>query len=515
MRGCGPHFQEFPQNATSDVAGDRNERCGPSAFALHWHCTFMSSAPSVFHSIDLPDHFITIIDRIKAPRRAFGNDSVAELTEQSQNVVYLVPYEIMDRPCWGRLRVQLATTSRLFIVCVEKVRTADVARSLRDGASDVLSTEDDDERWKGAIMKAAEGQRVWVQLYGGKPLSAEDILIGRSESILRLRQTIDRLGPTDVCVLIQGESGVGKERVAAALHKAGRGKTFVALNCAAIPKDLLEAELFGVEKGAFTGALKARPGLVEQAHGGTLFLDEIGEMELGVQPKLLRFLETRKARRVGGEQEYSVKVRVISATNRNLDVEVEEKRFRADLYYRLAEIILHASPLRTRPEDIPELAIAFLHNANERFGKGFLTIEPGLIEKFQRHTWPGNVRELKSTVDRLALLFDGPVMREPWWDVPEPRLSAFVPRPIGEAVSSPPRNISPDMGEWVSRPPAAAEPPVQGGYMQNTGVLNQKQRLALASRLLQESDDNYSWVAGQLGINTSTLWRWRKAGKLG
>ncbi|MEI6568847.1 MAG: sigma-54 dependent transcriptional regulator, partial [Verrucomicrobiota bacterium] len=302
-----------------------------------------------------------------------------------------------------------------------------MARSLRDGASDVLSTEDDDERWKGAIMKAAEGQRVWVQLYGGKPLSAEDILIGRSESILRLRQTIDRLGPTDVCVLIQGESGVGKERVAAALHKAGRGKTFVALNCAAIPKDLLEAELFGVEKGAFTGALKARPGLVEQAHGGTLFLDEIGEMELGVQPKLLRFLETRKARRVGGEQEYSVKVRVISATNRNLELEVEEKRFRADLYYRLAEIILHASPLRTRPEDIPELAIAFLHNANERFGKGFLTIEPALIAKFQRHTWPGNVRELKSTVDRLALLFDGPVMREPWWDLPEPRLSAPVP----------------------------------------------------------------------------------------
>lgn len=351
-------------------------------------------------------------------------------------------------------------------------------------------------------MSAAANQKLWLQLYGGRPLSANDVLLGRSESMHRLRQTIDRLGPTDVCVLILGESGVGKERVASALHKAGNGKSFIALNCAAIPRDLLEAELFGVEKGAFTGALKTRPGLVEQANGGTLFLDEIGEMETGVQPKLLRFLETRRARRVGGEHEYKVKVRVISATNRALETEVAEKRFRADLYYRLAEIILQAPPLRTRPEDVPELALAFLRQANERFGKNFEAIEPALLEKFQRYFWPGNVRELKSTVDRLVLLFDGPVLREPWWEIPEGRQMepSRAPGPKLEALGV---ALPTDAAPVTSLPLAAG-----------LALPNTKQRLALAKKLLADSDNNYSWVAGQLGINSSTLWRWRKAGKL-
>ena len=307
-----------------------------------------------------------------------------------------------------------------------------------------------------------------------------------------------------MCVLIQGESGVGKERVASALHKAGHDGPFIALNCAAIPKDLLEAELFGVEKGAFTGALKSRPGLVEQANGGTLFLDEIGEMELGVQPKLLRFLETRKARRVGGEAEYRVKVRVVSATNRNLDNEIAESRFRADLFYRLAELILQVPPLRARPEDIAELAMAFLRKANERFGKNFETLEPALITRFHQYTWPGNVRELKSTIDRMVLLFDGPILRAPWWDMPENRQSRSVALPPGlQATTTLPE------GESPSAPATPATPANFGSSLPNT-----KQKLAMAKKLLGESDDNYSWVAGQLGINTSTLWRWRKAGKL-
>jgi transcriptional regulator with PAS, ATPase and Fis domain len=348
----------------------------------------------------------------------------------------------------------------------------------------------------------AEHQALWVKIYGGRPLSADDVLLGRSPSIQRLQQTIDRLGPTDVCVLIQGESGVGKERVASALHKAGHGRAFIALNCAAIPKDLLEAELFGVEKGAFTGAVKARPGLVEQANGGTLFLDEIGEMEIGVQPKLLRFLETRKARRVGGDAEYRVQVRVVSATNRNLDAEITENRFRADLYYRLAEIILQVPPLRARPEDLPELAMAFLKKANERFGKNFETLEPGLIARFQDYQWPGNVRELKSTVDRMVLLFDGPILRASWWDAPENRTIAVETR------------INADPG---GAPDSEVGPPVRGnaaGVATGGHLPNSRQKLALAKQLLAESGDNYTWVAGQLGINSSTLWRWRKAGKL-
>ncbi|MEI7730738.1 MAG: sigma-54 dependent transcriptional regulator [Verrucomicrobiota bacterium] len=465
---------------------------------------------------ECPDDFVARLKQLGFPAHTFTAGEVTELTTETAEVVYVLPHQAMSLDSWPRLRVQLAQANRLYIAVIEKASTAEVARFLRDGAYDVLAMEDNDTRWREALMTASGNQQLWIQLYGGRPLSSEDILSGRSESILRLRQTIDRLGPTDVCVLIQGESGVGKERIASALHKAGHGKSFVALNCAAIPKDLLESELFGVEKGAFTGAMRARAGLVEQAQGGTLFLDEIGEMDISVQPKLLRFLETRCARRVGGEKEYQVKLRVISATNRNLDTEIAEKRFRADLFYRLAEITLHAPPLRTRPEDVPELALNFMRKANERFGKNFETIEPAMIEKFQLHTWPGNVRELKSTVDRLVLLFDGSILRAPWWDVPEtrvPQATGFASMPVMEASS-----VSTQSSPAVPIPEAVHAAPVTsalGVYTHGMGIPNHKQKLVIARRLMEESGNNFSWVAGQLGINVTTLWRWRKTGKLG
>ena len=445
-----------------------------------------------------------LFKRLGWAHRTFADHNITELTHATRQMVYLVPLQAMDAKSWSKVRVQFARANRPYIVWLGKPNTHDVARSMRDGAQDVLSLEDSDDRWRQAMSAVAENQKVWLQLYGGRPLSADDVLLGRSDAIQRLQQTIDRLGPTDVCVLIQGESGVGKERVASALHKAGHDGPFIALNCAAIPKDLIEAELFGVEKGAFTGALKSRPGLVEQANGGTLFLDEIGEMEIGVQPKLLRFLETRKARRVGGEAEYRVKVRVVSATNRNLDNEIAEGRFRADLFYRLAELILQVPPLRARPEDIAELAMAFLKKANERFGKNIETLEPALITRFHQYTWPGNVRELKSTIDRMVLLFDGPILRAPWWDMPETRQS--------KSVSLPPGVSAPASAPEVETPSALFAPAAPANF--GASLPNTKQKLAMAKKLLGESDDNYSWVAGQLGINTSTLWRWRKAGRL-
>jgi DNA-binding NtrC family response regulator len=414
----------------------------------------------------------------------FSLAQISDIAHGTENLVYLIPSAALRAPEWAKLRVRLAQSSRFFLVWVRRTDTAEVVECLRDGAHDVLSLEDSIERWQSVIKKTVTDQKLWLELYGGRPLSPGDVLIGRSSATQRLRQTIDRLGATDVCVMILGESGVGKERVASALHQVSRGGPFVALNCAAIPKDLLEAELFGVEKGAFTGALKSRPGMVEQAGGGTLFLDEIGEMEIGVQPKLLRFLETRRARRVGGEAEYKVQLRVISATNRNLEEEIAGKRFRADLYYRLAETVLQIPPLRTRVDDIPELAITFLKMANERFGKNIETLEPALIERFQKYHWPGNVRELKSAVDRLVLLFDGPVLRAQWWDAPE----------SGGFAASPPV-------------PASATPV-------SVGLPNQKQKRKQARYLLVESDNDFTWVAAQLGVNPSTLWRWRKAGKV-
>lgn len=458
---------------------------------------------NVLHPEGFPFDAASRLQRLGYAHRTFAGEEVTEVTQATKELVYLIPIEAMDDPIWPRLRVRFARANRPYLVWLPQVNTNDVARSMRDGAVDVVSLEDSNERWSEAMTRVTEHQSVWLQLYGGKALSADDVLIGRSPAIQRLQQTIDRLGPTDVCVLINGESGVGKERVASALHKAGRGGPFVALNCAAIPKDLLEAELFGVEKGAFTGAHKARQGLVEQANGGTLFLDEIGEMEIGVQPKLLRFLETRKARRVGGESEYRVNVRVASATNRNLDAEIAENRFRADLFYRLAEIILQVPPLRARLEDIAELAVAFLKKANERFGKNFETIEPSLITRFHGYSWPGNVRELKSTIDRMVLLFDGPVLRGTWWDQPaEPIRRSVEPEVPPRIATLPPL---PDL----SAPTPSGEKASHPSVMPNT-----KQRLMLARKLLAESDNDFGWVAGQLGINVSTLWRWRKAGKL-
>jgi len=459
---------------------------------------------NILHPAELPGLPVGRLKHLGLTDRTFADTQITELSHATDELVYLLPLEAMNAKTWPRLRVQFARANRPYIIWLEKPTTHEVARCMRDGAYDVLSAEDSDDRWREAMVAVAENQKVWLQLYGGRPLSAEDVLLGRSEAIQRLQQAIDRLGPTDVCVLIQGESGVGKERVASALHKAGQDGPFIPLNCAAIPKDLLEAELFGVEKGAFTGAHKARPGLVEQANGGTLFLDEIGEMELGVQPKLLRFLETRKARRVGGEAEYRVKVRVVSATNRNLDQEIAASRFRADLFYRLAEIILQVPPLRAHLEDIADLAPAFLRQANERFGKNFELLEPALITRFHEYGWPGNVRELKSTIDRMVLLFDGPILRAPWWDMPENRQS----RAISAPPAPDPLSAQPEAAmAFAATPPVAPAP-------SGAPPLNMKQRLALAKKLLAESDNNFTWVAGQLGINSSTLWRWRKNGKL-
>ena len=430
------------------------------------------------------------LKQLGAVCRAFPISKVSDLSHDSTELVYLLPGEIMAADSWPALRVRLAQANRLFLGYVATASTSSVVRFLRDGAYDVLALDDTDERWQTVIASAVENQKLWLQLYGGKPLSEGDVLTGRSEAVRELRQKINRVGATDVCVLIQGESGVGKERVAAALHKAGQGGPYLALNCAAIPKDLLEAELFGVEKGAYTGALKARAGLVEQAEGGMLFLDEVGEMDLSLQPKLLRFIETRRARRVGGEREYNVKLRLVSATNRHLETDVAHGRFRADLYYRLAELILDVPPLRTRPEDIPDLALTFLHRANERFGKNFETLEPGLIERFQRYAWPGNVRELKSSIDRLALMYDGSMLRASWWDMP-----AGVARPA--AVETAPTHAP------AATPPAPAD-----------ALPGARQKIALAKKLLAESNNDYSWVCAQLGINSSTLYRWRKSGKL-
>jgi DNA-binding NtrC family response regulator len=410
---------------------------------------------------------------------------VPTLDSRSAAHIFLVPMGALAEPDWTQLRARIWRANRFFIAVGKKLRTKQIVNATRDGAYDVLDLTDDDERWDEALEKLESSQKLWLKLYGSAAKAgAETGLLGQSPAMRSLRQAVERIGPTRATVLILGESGSGKERVAQALHDAGGEGPFVALNCAALPKDLLESELFGAEKGAFSGSIKDKPGLVEQASGGTLFLDELGELDAALQPKLLRFLETRKARRVGATKEYSVTVRVVSATNRNLDAEIARGSFRADLFYRLSEVTLRIPPLHQRLEDIPVLAQAFLAQSCERFGKNFDSIEPELIAAFQTYRWPGNARELKSAVDRMVILFDGPVLRAQWWDRPS---AAILP-----AVST---------GVETSAVAPGAIP-------------NKKQKMELARRLLDESDNNYTWVSGQLGVNVSTLYRWRKSGKV-
>ena len=237
---------------------------------------------------------------------------------------------------------------------------------------------------------------------------------------------------------------------------------------------------------------------------------------MGLQPKLLRFLETRRARKIGGFEDFSVDLRVISATNSNLDNETERQNFRTDLYFRLSEITLRVPPLRMHNDDVPQFVRLFLDMASERFGKHFDSIEPELVQEFQDYHWPGNVRELKSHIDRMVVLHDGPILRTAWWE--KPVSSSYMK----SATQQNPGGSNPGMSSGGG----AGEPSYGAGQFQLPGqnqqqpywsappALSPKQKKALARDLLAQSDQNLGWVAAQLGIHPTTLYRWRKQGKV-
>lgn len=239
-------------------------------------------------------------------------------------------------------------------------------------------------------------------------------IVGESKPIIDVREMIEKVAPTDARVLITGPNGSGKELVARSLHdKSKRANApLVEVNCAAIPSELIESELFGHEKGSFTSAIKQRIGKFEQAEGGTLFLDEIGDMSLSAQAKVLRALQENKITRVGGDKEISVNVRIIAATNKDLKKEISENRFREDLYHRLSVIVIKVPSLHERKDDIDLLADKFLEDIAEEYGAKKKDIKPEALQKMAEHTWPGNIRELRNVVERLVIMSGDVITRE-------------------------------------------------------------------------------------------------------
>jgi DNA-binding NtrC family response regulator len=231
-------------------------------------------------------------------------------------------------------------------------------------------------------------------------------LVGKSKQMQDIFSLIERVAPSTVSVLITGDSGTGKEVVARTLHELSprRNKPFVAVNCAAIPETLIESEIFGHEKGSFTGAMERRAGCFELAEEGTLLLDEIGEMPIGTQAKLLRVLEDRKLRRLGSKVEMPIDVRVLAATNKNPDMAVEDGHLRGDLYYRLNVFNIHMPPLRDHKEDIPAIVEAMITEMNARHGQRIAGIDPFMLDRLMDYDWPGNVRELRNTIERALIL---------------------------------------------------------------------------------------------------------------
>ncbi|MDA8424426.1 MAG: sigma-54 dependent transcriptional regulator [Nitrospiraceae bacterium] len=314
-------------------------------------------------------------------------------------------------------------------------------------------------------------------------------IVGESDKIKTLKQQIGLAGPTNGWVLIHGESGTGKELVARAIHRASRRANgpFVEVNCAAIPQELIESELFGHERGSFTGATGMKRGKFELAHGGTIFLDEIADMSLATQAKVLRVLEGQEFQRVGGAKTLKADVRVIAASNKHLVDEIKRGTFREDLYYRLNVIPLDVPPLRDRPDDIPRLVRHFLQEFSAEYGQKTKTMDEDALALFVRYPWPGNVRELRNIIERLMIM---------------------VPRPALTASDVPPPISNPPSEEILREGPAIAPVRTHAATLKDARAEFEREFIAYK---LKEFGGNVSRTADAIGVERSNLHRKIKA----
>jgi DNA-binding NtrC family response regulator len=385
-----------------------------------------------------------------------------------------------------------------FILLTGHGTIENATQAMREGAYDYLTKPVDLRRLKIVIEKALEQVDVREEVQKLRQDLAErgkfGSMVGRSPAMLQVYRVVSQAAPSRASVLITGESGTGKEIVARTLHEMSprRAKPFVAVNCAAIPDTLLESEIFGHEKGSFTGAMNARAGCFELADGGTLLLDEIGEMSPELQAKLLRVLEERTLRRVGGRQEFAVDVRVISSTNIDIATALNRGSFREDLYYRLNVFTIHLPALRDRGEDVPLLAQHFLDEfakANNRVLSGFT---PAAQELLKSHDWPGNVRELRNALERAVIVAPGPGIDVA--DLPNMNLRNSPAAASPLAATAAPLPVQ-----------SVEEPRPIDGVVLTVGTTVEEAEKRLILETLKHTNDNKTRAAEVLGISTKTL----------
>lgn len=441
---------------------------------------------------------------------ATGKEAAAAIDKGGVRTVLLDLHlpDIHGLDILAALQAEDPSISVVVVTSTGSVNTA--VEAMRAGAYDFMVKPVSSERLitsaRNALERASLHRTVSV-LSEARAEATHLGFIGSSPEMQAVYNMLRNVARSKATVFITGESGTGKEVCAEAIHKQSkrRDKPFVALNCAAIPKDLIESEIFGHVKGAFTGALSDREGAADRADGGTLFLDEICEMELALQTKLLRFLQTERIQKVGSDQVKSVDVRVVCATNRNPVVEVEEGRFREDLFYRLHVLPVHLPPLRDRGTDVLEIAQHFLKAYSREEEKTFETFAPEAEEALLVHLWPGNVRELQNVVRNIVVLNEGTVVEPEMVPVRHhavPNVRRALPSSDGSASRSAP----------VRREASGSDETIRVPF----GISLERAERQLIETTIERCDGSLPKAAKMLGVSPSTLYRkkegWENSG---
>ncbi len=418
--------------------------------------------------------------------RSSGEEALASLPEIKPDAI-LVDLRMPGSSGIDVLHAVRAAHPDCQVILMTGNATVDTAiEAVRSGALDYLTKPFDFDRLRGLLVTVQQRINRRELLMQADADLAQRFefcgMIGRSPTMQELFDSIRRLAPHARTVLINGETGTGKELVARALHKVGprSHRRFVTVNCSAVVETLFESELFGHVRGAFTGATERKVGVFEHADGGTLFLDEAGDLPLTVQPKLLRALEQGEVQRVGSLETRSVDVHVIAATNRDLRAELAQGRFRPDLYYRLGIIEFHLAPLRERRDDIPYLTADFIGQMAARLKRPITGITPAAERWLQQAAWPGNVRQLRNVIERACLMSDSRILNE---------------RDIAAAMATPPRAVP-------------AEAIASGGVEPPDPQLFSTAQREQIQRVLREARGNKTAAAQRLGISRRSLYRW-------